>query len=211
MHIECISPRAAHGLPTLFETLLKLPLDFYLRDDVVGVAKDLLGKVLCSRIDGEITKAVITETEAYAGIGDKASHAYGDRRTNRTEPMYARGGRAYVYLCYGIHHLFNVVVGEVNEPLAVLVRAGAPIEGIALMRSRRGKSADDKLILGGPGTLTQALGIRTDMTGTSLLEDRLWIEDHGSDVSHERIVVGPRVGIDYAQEDAERPYRFRLR
>ncbi len=190
---------------------MKLAPDYYLRDDVVEVARDLLGKVLCSNVDGDTTKALITETEAYAGVSDKASHAYGDRRTKRTAPMYASGGRAYVYLCYGIHHLFNVVVGDVDEPLAVLVRACEPLEGIEVMRRRRGKSADDKLILGGPGTLTQALGIRTEMTGTSLFGNLLWIEDHGRDVPDERILTGPRVGIDYAEEDAERPYRFRLR
>ncbi len=190
---------------------MKLTLDFYLRDDVVETARSLLGKVLCSNIDGDLTTAFITETEAYAGVGDKASHAYGDRRTKRTAPMYARGGRAYVYLCYGIHHLFNVVTAEVDEPYAVLVRAGEPLEGIDVMRRRRGKSDDEELILGGPGTLTQALGIRTELTGTSLLGRRLWIEDHGRDVTDEQIVVGPRVGIDYAEEDAERPYRFRLR
>ncbi len=189
---------------------MKLPLEFYLRNDTVEVARELLGKVLCSRLEGWVTRAAITETEAYAGVTDKASHAYGDRRTNRTAPMYAQGGRAYVYLCYGIHHLFNVVVGEVDEPLAVLVRAGDPLEGIDVMRERRGKSAQDKLVLGGPGTLTQALGITTDLTGTSLLEDRIWIEDHGRSVSSDEIVVGARVGIDYAEEDAERPYRFRL-
>ncbi len=189
---------------------MKLPLDFYLRDDVVGIARSLLGKVLCSNIDGELTKGLITETEAYAGVGDKASHAYGDRRTGRTAPMYAQGGRAYVYLCYGIHHLFNVVVGDVDEPLAVLIRACAPLDGIEVMRQRRGKSEGEELVLGGPGTLTQALGITTDMTGISLLEDRLWIEDHGNRVGSEQIVVGPRIGIDYAEEDAERPYRFRF-
>ena len=124
--------------------------------------------------------------------------------------MYAQGGRAYVYLCYGIHHLFNVVVGDVDEPLAVLIRACEPIVGVELMRRRRGKTAEDELILAGPGTLTQALGITTNLTGTSLLEDLLWIEDHGRDVPREQIVVGPRVGIDYAGEDASRPYRFRL-
>ena len=189
---------------------MKLPLDFYLRDDVVGIARSLLGKVLCSNIGGELTKGLITETEAYAGVGDKASHAYGDRRTRRTAPMYAQGGHAYVYLCYGIHHLFNVVVGNVDEPLAVLVRACEPLDGIEVMRQRRGRSDDEELVLGGPGTLTQALGITTEMTGTSLLEDRLWIEDHGNRVSSEQIVVGPRVGIDYAEEDADRPYRFRF-
>lgn len=190
---------------------MKLPLHFYIRDDVVCVAKDLLGKVLCSHLDGGTTRAVITETEAYAGVTDKASHAYGDRRTKRTAPMYAEGGRAYVYLCYGIHHLFNVVIGDVDEPLAVLIRAVEPFEGARLMRKRRGKSAEQDSILGGPGSLTQALGITTDMTGTSLLGDTLWIEDRGHTVAAEQIIVGPRVGVDYAEEDAERPYRFRLR
>ncbi len=189
---------------------MKLPLDFYIRNDVAEVSKELLGKVLCSRLNGEVTKAAITETEAYAGITDKASHAYGDRRTNRTAPMYAEGGRAYVYLCYGIHHLFNVVVGEAEEPLAILVRACEPIEGLDYMRARRGKPEDDRLVLGGPGTLTQALGITTELTGTSLLADRIWIEDHGRAVEREQIIVGPRVGVDYAEEDAERPYRFRI-
>ncbi len=189
---------------------MKLSLDFYLDDDVVSTARELLGKVLCTAIDGDLTKAVITETEAYAGVRDKASHAYGEKRTKRTEPMYAQGGRAYVYLCYGIHHLFNVVVGDVGEPLAVLVRACEPLEGIDVMRRRRGKSEKDKLILGGPGTLTQALGIRTELTGTSLLGDRLWIEDHRRQVANDEIVIGPRVGIDYAEEDAQRPYRFRI-
>ncbi len=190
---------------------MKLTLDFYLRDDVVDVARALLGKALCTNIDGEITKAVIAETEAYAGVGDKASHAYGDRRTRRTAPMYEQGGRAYVYLCYGIHHLFNVVVGDVDQPLAVLIRACEPLEGLDVMRQRRRKSEDEELILGGPGTLTQALGIRTNLTGTSLLGDLLWIEDLGRAVTDDQIAVGPRVGIDYAEEDAERPYRFRVR
>lgn len=188
---------------------MKLPLEFYLRSDVVDVARDLLGKVLCTEINGSLTTAEITETEAYAGVADKASHAYGDRRTRRTEPMYARGGCAYIYLCYGIHHLFNVVVGDVGEPLAVLVRAGTPLQGDSIMRLRRGKSTDEKLALGGPGTFAQALGITTELTGVSLLEDQIWIEDHGREVSDEDIVIGPRVGIDYAKEDAERPYRFR--
>ena len=105
----------------------KLTRDFYTRDDVVHVARDLLGKVLCSRIDNCLTKALIIETEAYAGAGDRASHAYGSRRTRRTEPMYRAGGIAYVYLCYGIHHLFNVVTSEQDDPQAVLIRAGSPL------------------------------------------------------------------------------------
>ncbi len=188
----------------------KLQKEFYTRDNVVDVARDLLGKVLCSRIDGFLTKAVITETEAYAGIDDRASHAYGGRRTRRTEPMYAEGGIAYVYLCYGIHHLFNVVTGGAENPLAVLIRAGLPLAGIDEILARRGKTRVGRTLLAGPGSLTQALGIRTGHTGTSLSGNRIWIEDHGMDVSNEAIVAGPRIGVDYAGDDAARPYRLVL-
>ncbi|MDH3545726.1 MAG: DNA-3-methyladenine glycosylase [Gammaproteobacteria bacterium] len=189
---------------------MKLPLEFYLRNDVVEVSQDLLGKILCSNQNGRITKAIITETEAYAGIDDKASHAYGGRRTNRTEPLFGQGGTAYIYLCYGIHHLFNVVVGDVHVPLAILIRAAEPIEGIDIMRQRRNKPGTGKILLAGPGTLSQALGITTELTGASLLEDRIWIEDQQIPVRQQAIRVGPRIGIDYAGEDAMRPYRFRI-
>lgn len=186
----------------------KVPLKFYLREDVVQVSRDLLGKVLCTKKDSQVTKAIITETEAYAGITDKASHAYGGKRTKRTEPIYAHGGTAYIYLCYGIHHLFNVVTNEAETPHAVLIRAGVPLDGFNLMRKRRKRSQLDKTLLAGPGSLAQALGITTDLTGTSLLENRIWIEDHNLIVDKEEIVTGPRIGIDYADEDAARPYRF---
>ena len=188
----------------------KLTTDYYRRSDVIVVSRNLLGKVLCTDIDGEVTRAVICETEAYAGEEDKASHAYGGRRTTRTEPMYAAGGLAYIYLCYGIHHLFNVVVGDVDQPLAILVRAGNAIEGMDVMRRRRRLGDDSVLELTGPGVLTQALGITTAQTGTSLLSQSIWIEDHGLTVPDDEIVVGPRVGVDYAEEDAARPYRFRI-
>ena len=190
---------------------MKLKSTFYLRDDVVQISQELLGKVLCSRINGAVTKAVISETEAYAGVGDKASHAWGGRRTNRTEPMFGSGGTAYVYLCYGIHHLFNVVTAEAGTPHAILVRAGQPLQGIALMKKRRGPRATEKNLLSGPGSLAQALGITTRATGTSLLGDRIWIEDHDVVVDPELILVGPRIGVDYAGEDAARPYRFMVR
>jgi len=188
----------------------KLSNEFYRRNDVVEVSRDLLGKVLCSRIGGHTTTAVITETEAYAGETDRASHAFGGRRTSRTEPMYRGGGIAYVYLCYGIHHLFNVVVGEADQPLAVLIRAGHGCEGVDVMERRRAKPSRARAFLDGPGKLAQGLAIRTDMTGTDLLGDRIWIEDRGIAVSATDIVVRPRVGVDYAAEDAARPYRFRL-
>jgi len=183
---------------------------FYLRDDVVAIARDLLGKVLCTDIDGIKTQVLITETEAYAGINDRASHAFGDRRTKRTEPMYADGGIAYVYLCYGIHHLFNVVTNKSGSPHAVLIRAGVPLIGVEHMLLRRNKKKIDKALLGGPGSLAKALGITTVDTGERLDRDRIWIEDTGHDVDHASIVTGPRVGVDYAAEDAKKPYRFVL-
>lgn len=189
---------------------MKLPLEFYVRNDVVQVSRELLGKVLCSRLNGRITKAIITETEAYAGIDDKASHAYGGRRTQRTEPMYKQGSTAYVYLCYGMHHLFNVVVGEAGLPLAVLIRAGAPLEGIDVMRKRRKKPQTVTSLLVGPGCLSQALDITTKLSGASLLGNRIWIEEQYIQVNREEVITGPRIGIDYAEDDAQRPYRFRI-
>ena len=189
----------------------KIPLEFYVREDVVQVSQELLGKVLCTSIDKKVSKAIITETEAYAGVADKASHAYGGKRTKRTEPLYARGGTAYVYLCYGIHHLFNVVTNEIDTPHAILIRAGKPFDGIDVMERRRNKQATDISFLNGPGSLGQALGITTTLSGTSLLEDKIWIEDRKISVSPEKILSGPRVGIDYAEEDAKRPYRFRVK
>lgn len=187
---------------------MKIPREFYVRNDVVQISRELLGKVLCTRLNGQVTKAVITETEAYAGVTDKASHAYGGRRTKRTEPIYAQGGTAYVYLCYGIHHLFNVVTNAANTPHATLIRAAEPFAGSDLMLQRRKKRQSDKSLLAGPGSLAQALGITTNLSGTSLLGNRIWIEDHKLPFATEDIVVGPRVGIDYADEDAQRPYRF---
>ena len=181
-----------------------------MRNDVVGIARELLGKVVCTRIDGRLTTALITETEAYAGVADKASHAYGDRRTKRTEPMYGAGGVAYVYLCYGIHHLFNVVTNRNGIPHAILIRSGKPLSGSSLMLERRQKMDVDKRLLGGPGSFAQALGIRTSDTGADLSGSRIWIEDPGLETPDRNITAGPRVGIDYAEEDAQRPYRFRL-
>ncbi len=190
---------------------MKLNHGFYRRDDVAGIGRELLGKVLCTRVDGGLAEVLITETEAYAGETDKASHAWGGRRTRRTEPMYSPGGIAYVYLCYGIHHLFNVVTNIEGVPHAVLVRAATPLTGIELMLSRRNKQAADKTLLQGPGCVSQALGIVTRMSGTDLQGDSIWIEDRGIGVDDAEVVAGPRIGVDYAAEDAARPYRFLLR
>lgn len=196
--------------PHLASTLTKLQPGFYRREDVVEVARDLLGKLLCSRIDGCVTKSVITETEAYAGVSDRASHAWGGRRTRRTEPMYHEGGIAYVYLCYGIHHLFNVVTSARDDPKAVLVRAGTPLQGVEYMLERRGRENVDDRLLAGPGSLARALGIRTEFSGADLQGEQIWIEDRGTRHADDEIITGPRIGIDYAGDDASRPYRFLL-
>ncbi|GMR17577.1 MAG: DNA-3-methyladenine glycosylase [Gammaproteobacteria bacterium] len=190
---------------------VKLSRSFYCRNDVVQISRELIGKVLCTHIAGEITKVLVTETEAYGGVDDRASHAYGSRRTKRTEPMFAEGGIAYVYLCYGIHHLFNVVTNEIDVPHAVLIRAAIPVQGVGVMLERRNKSQLDGTLLSGPGSVAQALAIRTDHTGIALTGGQLWIEDQNEEIDASRIVVGPRVGVDYAGEDAARPYRFVLK
>jgi DNA-3-methyladenine glycosylase len=189
---------------------VKLGRDFYRRNDVTGISRELLGKTLCTRIDGRTTSAAIIETEAYAGVDDKASHAYGNRRTKRTEPMYADGGIAYVYLCYGIHHLFNVVTNVAGTPQAVLVRAGVPLRGTKTILQRRGKDAVDRTLLAGPGSFAKGLGIHTGHTGLSLASRKIWIEDAGMNIDESAINAGPRVGVDYAGEDAKRLYRFRI-
>ncbi|HWY37743.1 MAG TPA: DNA-3-methyladenine glycosylase [Bacteroidia bacterium] len=188
----------------------KLKRAYYLHEDVVWVAKDLLGKGLYTRINGKITGGIITETEAYAGVTDKASHAFGGRRTARNEIMYAGGGAAYIYLCYGIHHLFNVVTNRQDVPHAVLVRAIKPVTGIDTILKRRKQKALAKNTSGGPGTVSQALGIHTGFNGTSLAGKTIWLQDEGIKADQKKIVSGPRIGVDYAGEDAKLPYRFIL-
>jgi DNA-3-methyladenine glycosylase len=187
-----------------------LKRSYYLQEDVVLVAKDLLGKVLYTRINGKLTGGIITETEAYAGISDRASHAFGGKRTPRNEKMYAKGGIAYVYLCYGIHHLFNVVTNEENIPHAILIRAIQPLEGIETILKRRKQKSIAKNTSGGPGTISQALGITTKLNGIDLTGKTIWLQDEGIKVIQKNIIVGPRIGVDYAGEDAKLPYRFIL-
>jgi len=189
---------------------MKLKRDFYLREDVVQISRDLLGKHLCTRFNGILTTGIITETEAYAGVTDKASHAYGGRRTNRTETLFAEGGKAYVYLCYGIHHLFNVVTNREDIPHAVLIRAVQAKDGLPEILLRRNKTAVVKNLSAGPGTVSEALGIKTSHNETDLLGKEIWIEDRGLIVKPSDIVAGPRIGVDYAGADAKRPWRFRI-
>ncbi|MEO9871085.1 DNA-3-methyladenine glycosylase [Ekhidna sp.] len=182
----------------------KLPRSFYQREDVVEIAKDLLGKVLVTHMDGILAAGKIVETEAYCGRGDKACHANG-KRTPRTEVMYGDGGYAYVYLCYGIHHLVNVVTNVEGKADAVLIRALEPLVGMDEMMERR-KFTKAKLS-SGPGTLSQAMGISTELTGTDLLEDRMWIVEPEEKEKME-ILSDTRIGVEYAEEDALKPWRF---
>lgn len=183
----------------------KLDRSFYERNDVVQVAFDLVGKYLFTHIDGVLTAGRIVETEAYCGRDDKACHAY-NRRTPRTEIMNGKGGYAYIYLCYGIHHLFNVVTNKEDLADAVLIRALEPMIGEHEMKLRR-QSTNGKLA-SGPGTLSQALGIHTSMTGYDLLGDAIWIADGQEKVDVESDV---RIGVDYAEEDALKPWRFLMK
>jgi DNA-3-methyladenine glycosylase len=187
-----------------------LPADFYQRPDVLTIARELVGKVIVTRIDGQTTAAMITETEAYAGTTDRASHAWGGRRTTRTEIMYAPGGVAYVYLCYGIHHLFNVVTNVQDIPHAVLIRAVAPLEGLETMMLRRGSHKMMPALTSGPGSLSVALGIRTAHSGISLHGSTITIEDRQTGITPAMLTATPRIGVAYAGTHALLPYRFYL-
>ncbi|MEP2275605.1 MAG: DNA-3-methyladenine glycosylase [Reichenbachiella sp.] len=187
------------------DSLNILPNDFYLRSNVLEVAKDLLGKVLCTTIDGQLCKGIIVEVEAYSGKNDKACHANNGKRTPRTEVMYQEGGRAYVYLCYGIHHLFNVVTNQGGSADAVLIRALEPLAGLDIMASRL--NSNNKKLTNGPGILAKSMGITTQLTGITFDEKLLWIE-HGNNVSQSQIIATTRIGVDYAEEDALLPWRF---
>jgi DNA-3-methyladenine glycosylase len=186
----------------------KLDLSFYNRKNVVLIARELLGKVLVSRIDGIRTSGRIVETEAYNGVGDRASHAFGGRRTARSEHLYGSPGTVYVYICYGMHHLFNVITNEKDVPHGVLIRALEPMEGIDLMLSRTGKDKVDYTLTRGPGNLSRAMGISKLQTGTNLFSKEIFIEDDGLRYKKEDIVITKRIGVESAREDAELPYRF---
>jgi DNA-3-methyladenine glycosylase len=191
-------------------TVTKLARDFYTRPDVVAVARRLLGRLLVVPArGGRRVSGIIVETEAYRGPADRASHAYGGRRTLRTETMYAVGGTAYVYFVYGMYHQFNVVTNVADVPHAVLVRALEPVEGLELMRRRRGRGADVTLT-SGPGKLCIALGIDRRLDRADLLGERIWLEE-GRRVRAADIAAGPRVGIDYAEAWVDRPWRFWIR
>jgi len=188
---------------------MKLPDSFYRRTNVVKIARELLGKVLFTNVNGIITAGMIVETEAYSWK-EKGCHAYGAKKTNRNAVMFERGGHTYVYLCYGMHYLFNIVTNEANIPEAVLIRAVQPVHGINEMMIRRGKLKNEFHLTSGPGKLTKALGIDRKLNGKFLMDDEVWVEDAGRRVSSRDILVSPRIGIDYAGADAHLPWRFTL-
>lgn len=188
----------------------KLNEGFYQRTDTIGIAKELLGKILVTNWPEGITSGRIVETEAYLGAIDKASHAYGNRKTNRTQVMFQPGGIAYVYLCYGIHHLFNIVTGIDDTPHVVLIRALEPLQGLDLMRERTGSLQSGNRIAAGPGKLTKALGLTTRHSGLSVIDDEIFILDDGLRVGNNQIIADQRIGVDYAGEDALLPYRFTI-
>ena len=194
----------------------KIDIDFYRRENVLQIARELLGKIVVTGWKGVVTSGCIVEVEAYNGSNDKASHAYNGRRTARNEMMYAAGGVAYVYLCYGIHHLFNVVTNSKEVPHAILIRAVEPLKGEESMLKRFGKASSDgnrvdKLLTKGPGKLSKALGITTLNSGYSLVSKELFIAADGFSFTKNEIAVSPRIGVDYAGKDALLPYRFYIK
>ena len=193
------------------EQELKLNKSFYLRDNVVLIARELLGKYIFTNFDGQLCCGIITETEAYEGVTDKASHAFGGRRTKRTDIMFSEGGIAYVYLCYGIHSLFNVVTNVEGVPHAVLIRGIKPACGESEMLKRTGKQKIEKNFANGPGKVSKVLGIHYSHSGLSLSSDKIWLENSDITIRNENIICDKRVGIDYAEEDALLPYRFILK
>lgn len=188
----------------------KLGLSFYKRPDVVQIARELLGKVLVTNFNDEKTTGRIVETEAYAGTADRASHAFRGM-TPRTEVMFGEGGRAYVYLCYGIHQMFNIVTNINGIPHAILLRGVEPIEGIDIMLKRTGKNTADHTLTRGPGNVGKAFGFHTSQCGSLLTSEEIYIGDDKFKLTEEAVGVSPRIGVAYAGEDARLPYRFYLR
>src|SRR5882724_1975135 len=187
--------------------LTKLPREFYTRPHVLTVARKLLGKLLVvPSAKGRRVSGIIVETEAYRGPHDRAAHSYGGRRTKRTETMYGIGGTAYVFFVYGMYNQFNVVTNVKDEPHAVLIRALEPVEGIDLMRKRR-HGQPDRNLTNGPGKLCIALGIDRKLDAADLLGNKVWVEE-AENISRQRILSGLRIGIDYAENWTDKPWRF---
>ncbi len=186
----------------------KVPLSFYSRKDVVKIAKELLGKIIITKFNGLITSGRIVETEAYVGITDKASHSFGSRRTARNEHMYSPPGTAYVYICYGMHQMLNIVTNDKEIPDAVLIRAVEPMKGINIMLQRTGKNELDKTLTRGPGNVGKALGIFKHHSGLHLLDDEIYLLDDEHKIPEEKIGISKRIGVESAGADGLLPYRF---
>lgn len=189
----------------------KVPLSFYDRYDVVQIAKELLGKIVVTNFEDQITSARIVETEAYIGITDKASHSFGNRRTARNEHMYSAAGTAYVYICYGMHQMFNIVTNKKDIPDAVLIRAVEPVKGIDIMAKRTGKNITDKTLTRGPGNVGKALGIYKQHSGLFLLDTTIYLLDDGKTIADDQVGISKRIGVEGAGEDSLLPFRFYIR
>ncbi len=198
--------------PIASSSFPRLPRSFYQRD-AVTVARALLGQRLVRLLDGQRLAGLIVETEAYLGVEDAAAHTVGGRRTARNESMWGDGGHAYVYFTYGMHHCINAVAGTAGQPVAVLIRALEPVEGLEIMWQRRPKARHDRQLCAGPGRLTAALGIERELDGADLVRgEQLFIERARLRcVAGKRIIAGPRIGVDYAGEWTHKPLRFCLR
>ena len=196
---------------TMIASMKKVPLSFYNRKDVVKIARELLGKIIVTNFNGKITSGKIVETEAYIGIVDKASHAFSGKRTAKNEHMYSAAGTAYVYICYGIHQMLNIVTNEKEIPDAVLIRAIEPIEGIEIMMQRTGKKKSDKTITRGPGNVGKALGIFKHHSGLFLLDEEIYLLDNDEKLADEMIGTSKRIGVESAGADALLPYRFYIK
>ena len=186
----------------------KLDLDFYLRDDVIQISKELLGKFLFSKSDGIITGGMIVETEAYKGIKDKASHAFNNKTTSKNKTMYNNGGVSYIYLCYGLHYLFNIVTNKQTIPDAILIRAIEPTKGLKKIIERRKILSNEYNLTNGPGKLTQALNIKKTDNGKCLINSKIWLEDRKIKIKDSMIHKTKRVGIDFSEEYATKKWRF---
>ena len=188
-----------------------LSLNFYIDSDVIKISKKLLGKVLVTNINNNLTSGIIVETEAYAGVKDRASHAYNNKNTQRTLTMYMEGGICYIYLCYGIYYLFNIVTNLKDIPHAILIRALKPLDGLDIICKRRKSRTINYNLTNGPGKLSIALGINNKLNAKSLQSKNIWIQDNGIKIAKKDILSSPRIGVDYAGEDSKLPYRFYIK